>query len=100
MARDTDARQIGLGARSLDVPGPENLMPIRNPPRRHADNIVGFPYLYPCEHCRADFGGSELLDRHRNQKTKHCMTDDEMMGAGYWMDRFGRWRQRHGHRHG
>ena len=75
-------------------------VPIRNPPRPHATNLVDHPFLHPCMHCRMDFGGREMLHRHRKGRVpnKQCRTVEEMWELGWWMDRFGRWRQHEGHR--
>lgn len=74
-------------------------MPIRNPPRPQKTNAAGHPYLYPCEHCGRDFGGTEMLRRHRKGRSpnKVCRSVEEMKQLGWWEDPFGRWRQRHGH---
>ena len=68
-------------------------MPITDPHRPHATNLAGHPVLYPCSHCGQDFGGKELRRRHRHRRADRCLTPDEMMAKGLWMDRYGRWRQ-------
>jgi hypothetical protein len=57
------------------------------------------PFLNPCHFCLQDFGGRVLLNRHRTHpgnrfyRTKpRCMTAEEMMARGWFMDRYGRWR--------
>lgn len=75
-------------------------MPISNPPRPQALNLVGHPVLYPCVHCGMDFAGSVLHRRHRagRKPNKRCRSVEEMWDLGWWMDARGRWRQRNKHR--
>jgi hypothetical protein len=63
-------------------------------------NCAGVAYLHPCPFCFEDFGGSVLFQRHRKGKRSEryhsrrtrCLTPDEMMERGWYLDRYGRWR--------
>ena len=63
------------------------------------------PFLRPCHFCLQDFGSRQLLHRHRTHpgtryyNTKpRCADAEEMMGRGWYLDRFGRWRDSRGRR--
>jgi hypothetical protein len=63
-------------------------------------NIAGRPFLNPCPHCLQDFGGRVMLYRHRKGKRSEryhsrrtrCLSAEEMMERGWYLDKFGRWR--------
>ena len=62
-------------------------------------NVAGHPFLHPCQHCLRDFGGRVLHQRHRIRRseryhsiTERCLTEEEMWARGWYMDRYGRWR--------
>jgi len=64
------------------------------------------PYLHPCPHCLQDFGGKVMWERHRRFKrseryhSRHteCLTPEQMMERGWYLDRYGRWRDSRGRR--
>jgi len=64
------------------------------------------PFLHPCPYCKQDFGGKVMWDRHRRFKrsaryhSRHteCLTPEQMMERGWYLDRFGRWRDSRGRR--
>lgn len=62
-------------------------------------NLAGRPYLRPCRHCGHDFAGKVLWRRHRLERSERypyrqerCLTEEQMMDKGWYMDQFGRWR--------
>jgi hypothetical protein len=63
-------------------------------------NVAGMPYLHPCPFCKQDFGGKVLHHRHRrgrrseryHSRRTECLTPEQMMERGWYMDRYGRWR--------
>jgi hypothetical protein len=68
----------------------ETLKPTRAKPR--ALNAQGQPYLHRCGDCGTDFGGKEILSRHRvGRREKRCLSAEEMHGRGWRLNARGRW---------
>jgi hypothetical protein len=57
-------------------------------------------FLHPCPFCLQDFGSKQLHHRHRygrrsaryHSRRTTCRTPEEMMERGWYLDKFGRWR--------